>query len=555
MVRLEAIERLQHNTRRVVEIVSVLVKYGLADWLRAVPLGFVQTWLQSAEGEKISDVSFERRVRLAMSELGTTFIKLGQMLGTRPDLISPELAEELSHLHTTGPADPIEMVRQTIRDELGNWPAELFAQFDPEPFACGSIAQVHGARLKSGEDVVVKIQKVGIRQRIEADLSILGGLAELAVKYAPQLKSYDPVGVIRQFRRTILRELDFACERRSLIEFAKNFEDDATVRFPKPHREYSLRRVLTMERLRGVSGADVDALHHTHADLNEFARRGAAMYLEMIFRDSFYHADPHPGNLLLLDGGVVGVLDCGMVGRLDETLHEQIESMLLAVAHADARSLTDAVWNLSSVPPKCSREQLESDLMEFVADYAGRAIVELDLASALNDLAGIIRRSHIVLPHGLALLLKMLVLLEGTSQRLSPDFSLAEIIEPHVTQSVGRRLSPRRIAKRMGRMVREWDRVLEALPRDLSEALRRMRSGQFRVHLDHHHLDPTVNRLVLGILAASLFLGSSLLWSMKAAPLLFGVSVFGALGYAVAIRLGWRVLRGIKKSGDVAAKE
>lgn len=555
MVRLEAIERLQHNTRRVVEIVSVLVKYGLADWLRAVPLGFVQAWLESSEGERISDISFERRVRLAMSELGTTFIKLGQMLGTRPDLISPELAEELSHLHTGGPADPIESIRKTILEDLGKLPEELFAEFDSVPFACGSIAQVHGARLSSGEEVVVKVQKTGIRRGIEADLSILGGLAELAVRYAPQLKAYDPIGVIRQFHRTIMRELDFTCERRNLIEFARNFVGDPTVRFPMQYREYSSRRVLTMERLRGISGTEVDAQHRGQVDLNEFARRGANMYLEMIFRDSFYHADPHPGNLLLLDGGVVGVLDCGMVGRLDETLREQIESMLLAVAHGDARALTDAVWHLSAMPPNCPREQLESDLTEFVGDHAGRSIVELDLASALNELAGIIRRSHIVLPQGLAMLLKTLVLLEGTSQRLSPDFSLAEIIEPHVARSVGRRLSPRRIATRLSRMAREWDRVFEALPRDLGEVMSRMRSGHFRVHLDHHHLDPTVNRLVLGILTAALFLGSSLLWSMKAPPVLFGVSVFGALGYAVAIHMGWRVLRGIKKSGDVSGKE
>lgn len=555
MVRLEAIERLQHNTRRVVEIISVLVKYGLADWLRAVPLGFVQSWLECADGQPISNTSFERRIRLAMTELGTTFIKLGQMLATRPDLISPELADELSLLHTTGPADPIDIVRQTVREDLGKLPEELFASFDHEPFACGSIAQVHAARLRTGEDVVVKIQKAGIRQRIEADLSILTGLAELAVKYAPQLKTYDPIGIIRQFRRTILRELDFTVERRNLLEFARNFTDDPTVRFPKPYRECSGRRILTMERLRGISGADPDALHHTPCDLNEFARRGAAMYLEMIFRDSFYHADPHPGNLLLLPDGIVGVLDCGMVGRLDETLHEQIESMLLAVAHGDARSLADSVWHLSSLPPKTSREQLETDLTEFVADYAGRAIVELDLAHALNDLAGIIRRNHIVLPHGLALLLKTLVLLEGTSQRLSPDFSLAEIIEPHVAQSVGRRLSPRRIARRLTRTARDWNRVLEALPRDLGEMMGRIRTGQFHVHLDHHHLDPTVNRLVLGILSASLFLGSSLLWSMKAPPAPWGISIFGALGYLIALHLGWRTLRGIKKSGDVTTKD
>jgi ubiquinone biosynthesis protein len=555
MLPLGAIERLERDALRVAEIVGVLVKYGLADWLKKLPVTRLKQWLRSAEGQAIGDLGLNERVRLALTDLGTTFIKLGQMLSTRPDLVGLQLAEELSRLQAEAPADSPETVSQLIASELGQPPEVLLAAFDPEPFASASIAQVHGALLPTGERVVLKIQKSGVAKRVESDLSILSGLAELAEKYASELRPYEPVALVRQFRRSIQRELDFNSERRNLEEFGRNFAGDPTVRFPRPWPEFCSRRVLTMERFEGIPGTDTGRLLASGADLTELARRGAAMYLEMIFRDSFYHADPHPGNLMLLPGGVLGVVDCGMTGRLDEGLRDAIEGLLLAIAQKDAESLTDAVWYLGAVPPACSREQLRSDLTEFVAEYTAQSITELDLSAALGSLTDIIRRYRVVLPPGVSLLLRTLVLLEGTSRRLSPEFSLAEVIHPFYQKSLGRRLSPRRLLLRLARVYRDWDRLFQALPRDLNETLRRIRAGRFSVHLDHRHLDPVVNRLVLGIITASLFLGSSLLWSMNAPPLVGGVSVFGASGYLVALVMGWRLFRAVRKSGNVDSDE
>jgi ubiquinone biosynthesis protein len=555
MIYSGAIDRLERNARRVGEIVSVLAKYGLTDWLRSIPLTRLQEWLRSVEGQPIIELRAEERVRLALTELGTTFIKLGQMLSTRPDLVGPEMAQELSRLQSNTSADPAEVIRQTIQAELGKPPEELFAEFTAEAFASASIAQVHRARLPDGHLVALKVQKQGVETKVEADLAILAGLAELAQKHVPQSRNYEPVALVRQFRRSLLHELDFTHERRNLEEFSRHFADDDTVRFPQAYPEFSGRRVLTMDWLDGIPGGEAERLKASGVDLNEFARRGAQLYLAMIFRDSFYHADPHPGNLMLLPGGVVGVLDCGMTGRLDEGLRDDIEGLLLAVAQTDAEGLTDAVWHLGSVPPDCQRDQLRADLAEFVADYAAQSISELDLSAALNGLTDIIRHNRIVLPPRLSLLLRTLVLLEGTSRLLSPEFSLAELIQPFYQKALGRRLSPRRLLIRLQRSYRDWDRLLQALPRDLNETLVRMRTGKFSVHLDHRHLDPVINRLVLGIITASLFLGSSLLWSMKAPPVLAGVSVFGAAGYLVAVYLGWRLYRAIKKSGDINSRD
>ena len=550
-MKFAALTRLEGNVHRVGEIIGVLAKYGLADWVKGLNYSWIQNRIQSVDGQHIPNLKTEERVRLACTELGTTFIKLGQVLSTRPDLVGPEIAQELAHLQNAVPADPADAVRATIEAEFGQPPSTLFAEFNEAPLASASIAQVHVARLHSGEQVVVKVQHDGIVDKIMPDLDILAGLAELAEKHAPQLRPYQPVAVVRQFRRTLLRELDFTVERRNLEEFGEHFAEDATVHFPRAYAQFSTRRVLTMERLDGVLGTNPAALAASGADLNEFARRGANMYLQMIFRDAFYHADPHPGNLMLLPGGVVGVLDCGMVGRLDEELADGIDEMLVAVVTHNSSDLGEVILRLGSAPPATPRDQLRADLTDFVADYVGQSIQDMDLSGALNSLFEIIRRYNITLPAPFSLLLRTLVELEGTSRQLNPEFSLAEVFGPFYTTMVRRRLSVRRILARLQHAYRDWERLVESMPRDLGDVLKRVRDGTFSVHLDLRHIDPVINRLVLGVMTAALFVGSSLLWSMKAPPTIAGVSVFGGAGYLMAAYLGWRLLRAIKKSGDI----
>jgi ubiquinone biosynthesis protein len=554
-VKFNALARIERNARRAGEILGVLAKYGLADWFKGWNYSWIQERIQSYDGQRIPDLKIEERVRLAFTELGTTFIKLGQVLSTRPDLVGPELARELTHLQASTPADPPEVVRAIIETEFGKTANTLFAQFEDAPLASASIAQVHRARLHSGEDVVVKVQHAGIADKIMPDLDILAGLAELAEKHSAQVRPYQPSAVVRQFRRTLLHELDFTFERRNLEEFAEHFAADHTVHFPRAYPAFSTRRALTMERLDGILGNDPTALAASGADLNEFARRGATMYLQMIFRDAFYHADPHPGNLMLLPGGVVGVLDCGMVGRLDEELAEAIVDMLMAVVNPSSADLAEILLRLGSAPPNTPRDHLRADVTDFVTDYTRQSIQEMELGGALNSLFEIIRRYNITLPAPLSLLLRTLVELEGTAQQLSPEFSLAEVIRPFYTSMVRRRFSPKRILGRLQHAYRDWERLVEALPRDLGDVMKRVRDGTFSVHLDHRHLDPIINRLVLGVMTAALFVGSSLLWSMKAPPVLAGVSIFGAAGYLFAAYLGWRLLRAIKKSGDINSRK
>jgi ubiquinone biosynthesis protein len=550
-MKFNALTRLERDVHRAGEIVGVLAKYGLADWVKGLNFSWIQDRIQSIDGRQIFNLKIEERVRLAFTELGTTFIKLGQMLGTRPDLVGPGMAQELARLQIAAPADPPDTVRATIEAEFGKPLNKMFTHFKEAPTASASIAQVHPARLHSGEHVVVKVQHAGIVDKIMPDLDILADLAELAEKHSSQMRLYQPVAVVRQFRRTLLRELDFTLERRNLEEFAKNFAQDNTVHFPRAYAEFSTRRVLTMERLDGILGTDSAALTASGADLNEFAHRGVNMYLQMIFRDSFYHADPHPGNLMLLPGGVVGVIDCGMVGRLDAELAEGLDDMLMAVVNHNSADLGEILLRLGSAPPATPRDQLRADLTDFVADYVGQSIQDINVGAALNNLFEIVRRYNITLPPPLSLLLRTLVELEGTAQRLSPEFSLAEVCRPYYMTMVRQRLSLRGILGRLHHAYRDWERLAESLPRDLNDVLQRVRDGTFSVHLDHRHLDPVINRLVLGVMTAALFVGSCLLWSMKAPPLIHGVSVFGGVGYLMAAYFGWHLLRAIKKSGDI----
>ena len=554
-MKLDLIPRLERHALRLGEIATVLGKYGLADLFGSFDYPWLNDRLRSADGQALAGVTTAARVRMAMTELGTTFIKLGQMLSTRADLIGPDMAAELAELQSNVPAESAESARQLIEKDLGATLEQLFAAFDETPMAAASIAQVYGAVLPSGERVAVKLRRKGIESRVITDLEIVQLLAELIESQSASVRAYQPVAIVRQFRRTLMRELDFTYEKRNLEEFALHFQEDPNICIPRVYADLCSHQIITMDRLEGIPGTDIEALKASGEDLAEFARRGANMYLEMVFRDGFYHSDPHPGNLILLPGNVVGVVDCGQVGRIDDDLRDEVEALLLGIVENDVERVTEQVLRLGSVPHDCPQDRLRADLDDFMADFVGHPLSDINVGSALSSLIEIIRRYHITLPPPLAMLLKTIIVLEGTSRRFSPEVSLAELMQPFCQRMLLRRFAPNRIVRRARRAYRDWDRLIAALPRDLVDLLARFRDGSLTVHLDHRHLDPIVNRLVLGVLTAAIFLGSSELWSREAKPLLWGISIFGAIGYLLSLFLGWRLMRAIRKSGNINSKD
>ena len=544
----EALARLRRHARRAGEVFRVLARYGLADGLSGLDVDWIQDHLRSVDGQRLHDRTFEARVRLALLELGTTFIKFGQTLSTRPDLVGNALAAELVALQADALADPPEVVSAKITAELGARPEELFATFEATAFASASIAQAHRATLHSGEAVVVKVIRDGVREQAETDLEILHALARLAEKHVPALRACQPVTLVRQLQRTLRRELDFRCERRNLEHFVRAFAGDTTVRFPQVHAAFCSSGVLTMEFLDGISAADLGGLRASGVDLGVFARRGASLYIDMIFRDGIYHADPHPGNLMLLPDGVVGVIDCGMVGRLDENLREDVLGMVFAAAEGNAAEVCDAVLRLGAAPPDTDRAAMRAEFTEFLGDYVDLPLTDLDVAGAITSLIDLVGRYRITLPPQLSLLLRTVVVLEGTSRALDREFSLAELMEPVYERELRRRLSPRRILRRARRAGREWQRLVDAMPGDLRRILDTLGSGSFRVQFAHRNLDARVDRMVHGMIVAALILGSSWLW-VSPAPQRPGTSFLAVGGYLLSAWLGWRLWRQRHRAG------
>jgi ubiquinone biosynthesis protein len=448
--------------------------------------------------------------------------------------------------------------------ELGQPLDEIFAEFDREPIASGSIGQVHAARLNNGERVVVKVQHTGIERVIRQDLDVLAGLAQLAERFE-EFKPYRPKLVVAEMSRTLRREVDFGREERNLSQFAAQFANNESVRIPLALTEYCTSRVLTMEMIEGVKLESTSQLAAFGIELDQVAKRGVALYFDMIFKYGFYHADPHPGNIVLLPGNVIGLLDFGMVGRVNERLREQVEDMLLAIVNQDAQMLASIVQRIGTLPPEFDDSVLINDLADFVGHYSAQTLEQIDMGEVLTEMMGIVRRHYILLPAEAALLIKTLITLEGTARLLSPKFSLAEALKPFHRTMLRRRLSPMRQIRKLRRLYLEVENLVEVLPQRLGNILEQIQSGKFDVHLDHRRLGPSVNRLVLGMMTSALFLGSSFLLSYKVPPFVFPektyfggmhqLSVLGLAGCIMSILIGLRLFLAIRKSGNLDRKD
>lgn len=558
-MKLSSIPQIYRHLGRWYEILTVLSKYELAAWIGRLGPEFAKDLLKTRGGEAIARLPWETRLRLALIELGPTFIKFGQILSTRPDLIGFRLAEELQELQTNVPADPPEVVRSLLENELGRPPEELFAEFAPTPIASASIGQVHFARLRSGESVVVKVLHLGIEEKVNVDMEILTGLAALA-EGLPEFRDYRPSLMAAEFQRTMRRELDFGRELRNIEQFAANFRNDPTVCIPKVYPELSSRRVLVMEAIRGTKFSDAEGRKALPLDTEELARRCAAIYLKMIFDHGFYHCDPHPGNLLAMRDGRIGLLDFGMVGRIDPWLREYVGEILLALSNLDAEHMTAMILRVSKTPPNLDRSALCLDVADFLSYYAGQSLEKFDLSGALTEMIEQIRGYRILLPARIIMLLKALIILEGTGRLLSPKFSLVEIIRPYRRKLLLQRFSPYRRLVKLHRLYAEAERLLDLLPQGVADLLDRLKSEHFDVRLEHRGLEPAVNRLILGVLGGALFIGGAVLMASSVPPLidlpplLPGVSAPGTAAITVAVILGLRLWRAIGKSGRLERK-
>ncbi|MEW6678380.1 MAG: AarF/UbiB family protein [Pseudomonadota bacterium] len=548
---------------RLHEISSTLIRYGWGDVVRILGVsklleraGRMLRWRSTSE---IAHLELPVRIRLALTDLGPTFVKLGQILATRVDVFPPSWIEEFERLHNQVPPVSFELIRPELEKNWGKPLEEVFATFATEPFAAASIAQVYRATLKDGTAVVVKVRRPDILEKIEADLRILAHLARLMELEMPETRRYRPLQIVSQLKRSLLRELDLVKEARNLDAFGRNFAGDTGinggVHIPKVYWEYCSEAVNVQEELVGVPGTDIVRARLEGMDLNLLASRGADAVLKMILVDGYFHADPHPGNVVFLPGNRLGLLDFGMVGRVTDRRREQLIDFLDALVHKNEQGMLNVLIQWAG-DAEVDEEHLAYDISELVFGYDDLSLKDIHIGYLLSEITAVMRDNNLSLPPDLTLLFKALITLEGLGHQLDPDFHLVDHLTPFVRQVMEARYSPQSLANRAQRGLREMAEVVFGLPRDVARLFRQARRGHFRVDLDLKRLDHfgvqlnrAANRLTMGILTASLVVGSSIIMTVDGGPELFGLPLFGLLGFLVAFMNSLWILVAIWHSG------
>jgi len=559
MLNIAQLNRNIRSIRRYRQIIKVLFKYGFEQLLELLNLTQVvakSRRILLRKESAIAELSPAERMRLALEELGPTFIKLGQLLSTRPDVIPKSYVSEFAKLQDDVPSFPFEDVRTQILHELGGEIEDIFSSFTPQPLAAASIAQVHRARLQSGEEVVVKLRRPGVVDAVETDIDVLMGLALLAERHLAGSDIYDPVGLVREFARTIRREMDFSREGHTIEKIAANFTGDPTMYFPKVHWERTTRGVLTMEYIAGIKVSDLSGLEHAGMSRQSIAQRGADAFLKMVLVHGFFHGDPHPGNVLILPGDVICLLDYGMVGRLDEHVKGYLIDILLAILKRDVNEVIALMSGSGDVPDDLNTRPLQRDLTEFIDNYYDLPLREIEVGRVLMEFIEIVTTYHIKIQPDLMLLAKALVTVEGMGRELDPHFDMFGHLRPFMEQAIKERFSPRHVAREVSDHLMSLLNLAKNLPRGLKEFLGKINRNKFKIDLEHRgldrfikELDKSINRLSSSLIIAALIVGSSIIMQTDKGPLLFGFPVFAFLGYMIAGMIGlWWVIA-ILRSG------
>jgi ubiquinone biosynthesis protein len=453
----------------------------------------------------------------ALEELGPTFVKLGQILSTRPDLLPPAFVAELSRLQDHVASFPFAQARVLVETELGAPLAQLFASFEPVPLAAASLAQVHAATLPDGSEVVVKVQRPGIEDLVATDLDILHDLAQLAEEQFPELELYDIPSLAEEFAHTLRGELDFRREGHNADRFRRNFAGNPTLYIPRVYWELSTQRVLTLERIRGIKIDDLEALAAAGLDRHRLALHATEIVMQEVFEDGFFHADPHPGNLAALPGEAIAAMDFGMVGRLARPLREQMVPLFTAVVRRDAEAIVEHLLRLSIVGRGVDRAGLRHDLEWLLQKYAGRPLSEIRANEVLEQALPIAFRRRLRLPNDLWLLSRMLGVLEGLGLKLDPGFDPFTIARPYAERFIQEMLSPAALARRAAESVGDWADLLLDLPTTVPAIVGQLQRGDLSVGMEIRRaegppaaLDLLAMRLALGLLLSAMLVVTAL---------------------------------------------
>jgi ubiquinone biosynthesis protein len=544
------IKRTFNHLVRYRHIMGVLIKYGFEEvaglFARRLKVGIGSKSLPTARMRNLAETSLPQRVRLAAQELGPTFIKLGQMLSTRPDLIPAEYVTELEKLQDRVAPEKFQDIRTAVKQQLGAFPEEIFEVFDPVPLAAASIAQVHRARTKEGREVVVKIRRPGIVKAIRTEMEILQDIAGLVKMRMGRENTIDPVRMVNEFSQAVTREVDFANERRNQQRFMKNFADDAAVHVPQVLEAYSTEGLLTMEFIDGIKPSDIDGLEAAGLDPRTIASRGADFVLKQVFDHGFFHTDPHPGNFLILPDNVLAPLDFGQVGRLTRQDKMLLQYIVLSIVDGDAGKIIHGLERAEMLGDQTDMVELTRDLEEILSAYHDLPLKDIPFGQAISRGFDVIRRHHIEPPRDFTLMLKSLMTIEAFATDLDTEFKIIDHLKPYSRKFTLEQISPENLFRQMQKAARGAGELASRFPEDAAAIIGKFRRGNFKIHVYHDHLeeleqtlDNSFNRMSFAVIIAALLIASSLLVPQEGTVLgLVRFQTLGIIGYLAAAVMG-----------------
>jgi len=543
-VKISKIGLAVHEIGRAREIIGIIVKYGLSDWVSKGGLG--KYLVSKKRMARIERYNQWERIRMAIEEIGPTFVKFGQILADRPDIVPEELRVELKKLQDEALPMPDEVAIQEIEKQLGRPINEIFREFDKTRLASASIAQTYRGVLLNGEEVCIKIQRPGIDKKIELDLHLMNYFAARMQKNNPELEAINIHGVVKEFGKTIKQELDFRHEAANVIRFYHNFDLDPDIRVPKVYSQYTSPHILVEEYIKGIKVSDLETLLSSGNDPEILARKAVRLVFDQIFEHGFFHADPHPGNLFVMEGNVLSFIDFGMMGSLRSEHLNFLGKYVLGYLERDAHKMTESLLLVSGKRHFARFKDMEFQVGEMLAHYKYLSIEEMDFGKIMNDSVDILIRYGLRIPPGIYLLVKALMAIERVAVVLNPKIDFASEMRPYALNLIAKQFSPKQVAREILDSLIEYYRFLKDLPSDLNEIIAKINEGKFKTQIElkgfeplMEHIDSASNRVSVAIVLAALIIGASIISQWEHTRWV-GTTVFmlaGIFGFWLLIKL------------------
>ena len=558
--KIGVIGRTYRHLNRYRQILTVLFRYGYGDLVDRLKIDqYIEIGLQMISRksrDRVEKLTRAERIRMALEELGPTYVKLGQILSTRPDLVPVDFISEFAKLQDKVPPFPFNEAKQIVQSELNSTLEEVFDSFDEKPFASASIGQVYRARLQDGEEVAVKVQRPGIKKVIEVDLEIMLHLATLMERHIEETVLQRPVKIVEEFARTIEKEIDYTIEATSMQRVAMQFLDDPNIYIPKVFRDKSTERILTAEFIDGIKVSEIDRIDDAGLDRNIITVRGTELSLKQVFNYGFFHADPHPGNIFVLPKNVICLIDFGMMGSVDTFTKEKFVDLLDSIVRKDESKAAQTILKLTTWDEAPDVRLFEKDVSEFMMQHPYKPLKDIKIGKLLQNMVDLASRNRLTILPDLFLMMKALTTDEGVALMLNPDFDMIGHTKPFIKRAILERFAPKRIAGNFYNLASEILQFMQQFPKDALEITTLLKSKKLSLNLEHRGLetmlstyDQISNRVSFSIIIASLIIGSALIVISDVPPLFYGISLIGIVGFLTAAVMGMWLLIAILRKG------